>query len=63
MTCPKCGGRTSIKDTAYNHKDREVYRKRECCDCHYVIYTMEYEIEPNEQFIRDWNKYWMPKLK
>jgi transcriptional regulator NrdR family protein len=43
MTCPVCGGKTTVYDTLSDVDS--VVRKRKCCDCKYFVYTMELEYE------------------
>ena len=41
MTCPVCGGKTTVIDTA---NDCEcVYRRRKCLECEYKFTTTEQE--------------------
>lgn len=61
MTCPKCGCPAPIIDFRRN-KDNEIYRKRRCECCYSIFYTIEYEIEPDEKFFKEWEKYRVPKL-
>ena len=39
MTCPKCGSKTSVIDTA--DLDVIIYRKRKCYECNHTFYTLE----------------------
>lgn len=49
MTCPVCGARTTVIDTASADVE-SVYRMRKCKDCEYKFYTIE--IECNDDNIR-----------
>lgn len=33
MTCPSCGGDTSVVDTVHYDSDNRVWRRRVCEDC------------------------------
>ena len=57
MTCPVCGARTTVIDTA--SADVEcVYRMRKCKDCEYKFYTIETECnnDNNENIRKIYNK-------
>lgn len=56
VSCPKCGaGRTGICDVVRNVFN-EVYRERECKNCATTFYTMEYVVEENETFKKEWDE-------
>ena len=49
MTCPICGEKTLVIDSA---SDCEcVYRKRKCVKCNYKFITTEYECESNDKYM------------
>lgn len=54
MMCPKCGEKTTVIDTMYNPKEREFCRKRKCGGCKFTFYTVEFQVERNKRFMRDW---------
>lgn len=54
MVCPNCGGKLSVLDVRQDPKDNETYRKKECRSCHYVAFTIEYEVE-HDSVIKMWN--------
>lgn len=54
MTCPDCGGKTRTVDTAQT-QNNETYRRKKCLECGRLIFTIEYEVEPDEQYRKDWN--------
>lgn len=64
MTCPNCGGETTV---VYCYADREsVQRKRQCNDCHLLFYTAEYECAPDryrELQYENNHKRYLKKLK
>lgn len=55
MVCPKCGGKTTVFDSSFNSETNEYYRARRCRVCNHEFFTMEFEVEYNEQFKKDWN--------
>lgn len=57
MLCPKCGDKTTVFDSSFNHKINEYYRKRRCLACGHEFFTAEFEVEPTEQFLKDWLEY------
>lgn len=56
MTCPKCKGRPSVVCTV-NVSWNEIYRQRKCDECGHVFFTVEFEVETNKRFMREWNRY------
>lgn len=63
MICPECGGKMNQTATVYNPNEQETYRRRECVNCGYPMYTVEYEVEPNERFEMDWAEHCNPNKK
>lgn len=57
MTCPKCGGKLMVLDNVKNTDENEIYRRKVCNECGDVLFTVEYEVESNEEFKKTWNKY------
>lgn len=55
MKCPNCGGNVRVRDTTYT-EENEIYRKRSCLNCGHVFYTMEFAIEANDKFLKDWRR-------
>jgi transcriptional regulator NrdR family protein len=56
MKCPECGFKTIVKDTRLNERNEEQYRSRLCVSCGYRFYTVEVEVEPNENFLKSWKR-------
>lgn len=56
MKCPECGGKTTVSDSSFNPKTNEYSRRRKCLVCDHRFYTMEFEVERNKRFEKDWNK-------
>lgn len=57
MKCSKCGGKLAVKDTVHNVTDNEVYRKRVCPDCSAIIFTTEFEVETDKNYLELYNGY------
>lgn len=58
MKCPKCGGKAVVKNTLHNESN-DTYRKIQCTrttTCGHVFYTIEYEIEYDEQLKKEMAK-------
>lgn len=45
MICPKCGGDTTVVDSAFSASTNTFYRKRKCLTCGERIHTAESLIE------------------
>jgi transcriptional regulator NrdR family protein len=56
MNCPICKSKTKTLEAGINNQTEEAYRKRICCGCGYVFYTVEFEITPTKRFKSEWNK-------
>jgi hypothetical protein len=56
MNCPKCGGPVKVKDSV-DVSHNEIFRQRECLNCHRIFYTAEFEVETNEKFLNEWRRY------
>lgn len=54
MMCPKCGEKLEVKDVVHNAADNEVYRKRVCKKCKAEIFTTEFEVEPDMDYMELW---------
>ncbi len=50
MTCPVCGGRTSVVDSRADCE--QAVRRRKCCICGRAIYTSELESEEAKEDFR-----------
>lgn len=56
MICPNCKeGRAITSDSRCVANGSEVYRRRKCEKCGYVIFTAEFEVEYEGEFKRVWN--------
>lgn len=60
MRCPKCEGKLAIKDNVRSLHD-ELFRKRVCEKCGHTLYTVEFEVEANEKFMKEWRKCYRKK--
>lgn len=58
MKCPKCGGKLYIEDNVNNEITGEIYRRRRCCECNDIIYTIEFEVEFDEMMAKTWGKFY-----
>lgn len=54
MKCPNCGKKLLVKDTVHNVADNEVYRKRVCECCDKIIFTTEFEVEADMDYMELW---------
>ena len=54
MKCPNCGKKLLVKDTVHNVADNEVYRKRICKECGETIFTTEFEVDPDMDYMELW---------
>lgn len=54
MRCPKCSGAVRAIDTRRT-EENEIYRKRKCVACRHVFYTLEFEVENNSAFQKEWS--------
>lgn len=57
MVCPKCKGKTKVVDVVHNTDANESYRFRKCRHCGFKFYTVEFEVDYDEQFRRNWTDY------
>lgn len=57
MKCPKCecGESTGVLDVRHA-PDNEDYRQRKCKACNHIFYTVEFEVEPTESFMKEFSK-------
>lgn len=53
MFC-KCKNKSKVVDTRSTYN--EVYRKHYCESCGRTFYTIEFEVEENEQFENEWKR-------
>lgn len=57
VSCPKCSAVVKTVDVVTNHDDNETYRKKKCTECGHKFYTIEYEIDTDERFHKQWCKH------
>lgn len=57
MNCPKCNSSKTKRTGCVHTPDNEKYRQYECFDCKHLFYSVEFEVEPNEKFRKEWAKY------
>ena len=56
MVCPKCNGQLKTTITMPVSMN-EIFRLKKCIDCGRLVYTAEFEVEPNARFRKEWNEY------
>ena len=61
MNCIKCGAKTKVKDTRHaldvsNMFDPIIYRQRVCPKCNHIMYTIEFEVDNDEKFTREYRR-------
>lgn len=61
MRCSKCGSDNLRVMETFSEFDEEVYRRRKCLDCGEKIFTVEYEVEQNEEFKKIYKEAWRGK--
>lgn len=62
MTCPKCGGKCQTEETL-DSPDNEVYRQKRCLNCGHKFFTLEFTVEYDEVFQKEWRTLVRPKKK
>jgi transcriptional regulator NrdR family protein len=55
MKCPECDGKVTVIETRNNAPLNEIYRERKCRECGCVFYTLEFEIESDNAFEKEWH--------
>ena len=56
MNCPECNGKTHVLDVRHNIESNETYRKIKCNSCGFEMFSVEFEAEADDQFLKDWRK-------
>ena len=62
MTCPMCGGKCQTVETL-DSPDNDVYRQKNCLHCGYKFFTLEFVVQNNEGFQKEWKALVRPKKK
>lgn len=57
LSCPKCGAMARVTDVVLNPVDNEKYKRRRCDKCGHISFTIEYEIDADEHFRKQWRTY------
>lgn len=57
MNCPKCNKEFLTVRDCVNVSHNEIFRKKVCLNCGFTMFTAEFEVEPNERFLREWRRY------
>ncbi len=55
MNCPNCDGDTHVTDTKYNGNANERYRRHKCKGCGHIMWTIEFEVEFDDRYRKQWN--------
>lgn len=63
MLCKKCGVKTIVSDKSINTENSETYRLRICPKCGESIYTVEFPVEMDRRFKRDWADHHNPYVQ
>lgn len=50
--CPKCRSLMKVRDT--RHSDGEIYRRRQCDTCGHTLFSLEFEVEDNDELRAAW---------
>ena len=50
MKCPKCGGKSTVKNTLHDNVMNETYRQIKCLECGLYFYSIEFEVEFNDAY-------------
>lgn len=58
MTCPDCNSRLYITDNVLDTDNNELYRKRVCKQCGKELYTIEFQIDIDENLRNNWKKFY-----
>ena len=56
MLCPRCHKKRSGVYETRHAEDGTVYRKHICRECAYIMYTAEFEVEPTDDFAKEWQR-------
>lgn len=56
MRCPRCNGKIETIQCVHTDEN-ETYRRKQCQSCGHNFFTVEYEIENNAQFQKEWEQY------
>lgn len=54
IPCPKCASKVEADDGVRNSKHQETYKHGVCPNCGYEFYSVEFEVEPTEKFMKEW---------
>ena len=56
IPCPKCTSKVEADIGVRNSKHQETYKHGICPNCGYEFYSVEFEVEPTEQFMKEWTR-------
>ena len=55
MKCPECNGNTTVVLPLTNDEN-EIYRFRKCKECGHKFYTIEFEVDRDAHFKKEWTR-------
>lgn len=50
--CQYCDGKLKTIAVVHDTENNEIYRKKKCLNCNRKSYTMEFEVEETQTFLR-----------
>ena len=56
MLCPSCGELLRARECKCDYENCEIYKYRVCSTCGYEMYTVEYEVDADEAFLKHWEE-------
>lgn len=63
MFCKNCGTKTIVLDKVINSENDESYRLKICPVCGESFYTVEFPVDMDRRFKRDWADHHIPYVK
>lgn len=59
MNCPKChSNNIETIDNVNNKRENEILRKKKCCDCANIFFTVEFIVEVNKRYEEEWAEFY-----
>ena len=52
MLCPKCNGKSKMKDGYLNKEFNEAFRLRECESCGHEFWTVEFSVTTSDKHFK-----------
>jgi len=57
VTCPKCGGDTTVADSRRSEAGDSVRRRRRCLECNFRFSTLEIDVDYYDQIMQGLESY------